>query len=196
MSAIETPVRPSGVGPPPRRPRHRARWVAGGLLVVLVTVAVVAATRPSVQATPFQSPLLGHRAPAISATGLDGNRVDLGDFRGRWVVVNFFASWCPPCGQEEPDLVAFAFHQQRSRGGALLLSVVFHDSDAAARTFLATTGARWPAASDPGGAIANAYGVASPPTTFLINPEGVVAQAFAGPLTAQQLDNALAAARR
>lgn len=180
--------------PPRRRPAHWVRWITLAAVIVLVVVAVVAATRPSVQATPFQSPLLGQRAPAVVGRDLKGRPVDLAQYRGRWVVLNFFASWCPPCGQEEPNLVAFAFQQQHQAPGAVLLGVVFHDADAAARQFMTVDGAQWPALPDPGGVIANAYGVGSPPTTFLIDPRGIVAGALEGPLTARQLDDALARA--
>jgi cytochrome c biogenesis protein CcmG/thiol:disulfide interchange protein DsbE len=189
-------ARAEGASPGPRRRSHRVRWIVALVLVAVIAVAIVAATRPSVQASPFVSPLTGQRAPAISGSTLDGQRFSLADERGRWVVVNFFASWCPPCQQEEPDLVAFAFHQQRQVQGAALVSVVFHDSDGAAAQFVDVEGARWPAVADPGGIIAGDYGVTSPPTTFLIDPAGRVAAALEGPLTAAQLDQVLAQARK
>jgi cytochrome c biogenesis protein CcmG/thiol:disulfide interchange protein DsbE len=181
---------------PPRRRRHLVRWIAGAILVVLVAVAVVAATRPSYQATQVASPLLGHSAPALHATSFTGSPVTLSQYRGRYVYVNFFASWCPPCTAEEPNLVAFNFQQQRHPGGAALLSVVFNDSDAAARRFVQQWGALWPAVSDPNGTAANAFGVESPPMTFLINPAGRIAGVWDGPVTVAQLDAMLATARR
>jgi len=179
-----------------RRPRHTARWVAGAVLVVLVVVAVVAATRPSYQATQVGSPLLGRPAPQFSGTDFAGRRVSLSDYRGRYVYLNFFASWCPPCQAEEPNLVAFDFQQQRAASGAALISVVFNDSDVAARQFVTKWGQEWPAVPDSGGSIANAYGVESPPMTFLVNPKGVIVGVWAGPVKASQLDSMLALARR
>ncbi|HLG66288.1 MAG TPA: TlpA disulfide reductase family protein [Acidimicrobiales bacterium] len=178
------------------RVRHRARWIAAALLAVLVALSVVAATRPAVEATPFQSPLEGRQAPGFTATSLDGARVSLASYRGRVVVLNFFASWCPPCQQEMPDLVQFAFEQSRHQGGAALLSVVFQDRDAAARQFDDTWGTAWPTLADPGGSLAFDYGVTAPPTTFLIAPDGKVAGAFTGPLTAAQLTAAVHAVAR
>jgi cytochrome c biogenesis protein CcmG, thiol:disulfide interchange protein DsbE len=182
--------------PARRRRRHPVRWVALGIVAILVVVAVVAATRPSVQATSVGSPLLGQRAPAVSGTSLSGGPVALSSYRGRYVYVNFFASWCPPCAAEEPSLVAFNFQQSRRPDGVGLMSVVFNDSNNAARTFVDQWGAQWPVMSDPGGAAANAFGVESPPMTFLINPSGHVAGVWAGPVTESQLDAMVATARR
>jgi cytochrome c biogenesis protein CcmG, thiol:disulfide interchange protein DsbE len=183
--------------PPRASPRgHAVRWVALGALVVLVVLAIVVATRPSQQATAVQSPLLGKRAPAFTARTLDGGSIDLAQFHGHYVLLNFFASWCPPCQQEEPDLVRFAFDQGREANGARLVSVVFDDPDAAARQFVEQWGTTWPSATDPGGEIASDYGVTAPPTTFLIGPSGTVVGELTGPVTVAQLDRLLAAARR
>ncbi|HVC14778.1 MAG TPA: TlpA disulfide reductase family protein [Acidimicrobiales bacterium] len=178
------------------RRRHVTRWVAGAVLVVLVAVAVVAATRPSSQATEVQSPLVGHRAPALTGTTLGGRPFALASERGHYVYVNFFASWCPPCQQEQPALVDFAFRQSRVASGARMVSVVFNDTVAGARRFVADWGLRWPVVPDSGGAIANRYGVGSPPMTFLVAPSGVVAGTWIGPVTVAQLDQMLVAARR
>ncbi len=194
MSTVVRAPAPTHPRPPARR--HTARWIAAIVLLVLVVVAVVAATRPSYQATQVASPLEGHQAPAISGVTLTGQHVSLADYRGRYVYVNFFASWCPPCQAEEPNLVAFNFLQSRSPDGAALLSVVFNDTDAGARRFVATMGADWPALSDHDGTIANAYGVGSPPQTFLIDPHGTVVGLLDGPATTNQLTATLARARQ
>jgi peroxiredoxin len=170
--------------------------VAGGLVVLLVAVSVVLATRPSYQATEAQSPLIGHPAPALTGTTLTGQHLDLASYRGRWVYVNYFASWCSPCQAEEPDLVAFNYEQSQRADGAALVSVVYDDPDQAARQFVSQWGATWPAVLDPGGTLANAYGVTSPPTTFLIDPAGRVAGVYLGPTTKAQLDSLLETARR
>ncbi len=178
----------------PRR-RHTARWLAGGLLVVLVVVSVVMATRPSYEATPVASPLIGQPAPAFSQATLDGSQLALASLRGHYVVLNFFASWCTPCQTEEPALVAFDFEQSRQADRAELVSVVFDDPDSAAAQFVQSWGARWPALTDPGGAVANSYGVSSPPTTFLIDPRGRVVDELLGPVSRAELDAKLAQAR-
>ena len=156
----------SGLPAPPKgRRRHATRWVAGAVLIVLATVGIVLATRTPQEATAVQSPLLGHQAPSFS--GLDmvsGAHVDLTALRGHYVVINFFASWCIPCQQEASDLSRFAYQQAHTNGGADMVSVVFHDTTSTARSFLVSNGDLWPAVSDPGGVIAERYGVTAPRT--------------------------------
>ncbi len=190
-----SPVDPPPPVPPAPRPRHTARWIAAGMVLVLIVVSVVLATRPPYQASEVESPLLGQRAPSFTGATLAGGQVTLAQYRGRYVFVNFFASWCSPCQVEEPDLVAFAYQQGKLANGAALVSVVYDDPDSAAAQFVSTWGARWPAVEDPGGAIANRYGVSAPPTTFHIDPQGRVVADFISALPLSQLDAVLAKAR-
>jgi len=178
-----------------RRRRHPTRWIAGAVLVALVVVGIVLATRTSQEATAVQSPLLGRTAPALSGTDLSsGAPVSLEALRGHYVLVNFFASWCGPCQQEAPDLSRFHYQQAHISDGADMVSVVFHDTTSTARAFLRSNGDLWPAVSDPGGVIAEHYGVTAPPTTFVIDPSGRVAAVLVGPATQANLNASLKAA--
>lgn len=183
------------VAPPARGSRHPTRWVAGALLLALVIVAIVAATRPSEQATQVQSPLVGRAAPPLAGTSLTGKRFSLGQERGHYVYVNFFASWCPSCQDEQQALMDFAFHQGRQADGARMVSVVFNDTVNDARAYATEWGIQWPVVPDHGGAIANRYGVEAPPMTFLVDPQGIVVGTWEGPVTVPQLDRMLRAAR-
>ena len=177
--------------------RHPTRWVAAVILAVLAVVGVVLATRTPQEATQVDSPLVGHMAPLFSGSDLrSGSHVSLKSLRGRYVFVNFFASWCGPCQQEAPDFIAFAY-QNAPKEGADLVSVVFHDELASAESFLKTQGAPWPAVDDPGGAIAADYGVTSPPTTFLIDPSGrITVEPEIGPATQAELQDMIDQARK
>jgi cytochrome c biogenesis protein CcmG/thiol:disulfide interchange protein DsbE len=161
--------------------------VAVALLVAVLAVSPKAA---NVQAA---SPLVGRPAPALAGPSIDGKGpVALAGLRGRFVVVNFFASWCTPCQQEEPALEAFA---RTHRGDATVVGVVFEDQVASGRHFLAHYGATYPAIADPGAQTALRYGVANPPTTYVISPRGTVLTKVVGEVTARGLNHVLALAR-
>ncbi len=174
--------------------RHTARWVAVVVLVVGAALVALLATRPPQQATEVDTPLVGQAAPAINGPTLGGGSFRLSTWRGRWVVINFFASWCPPCQQEQPELIAFAFAHRAPRDAALV-GVVFDDSASSARDFMRSTGATWPAVVDAGGQIALDYGVRGPPETFIVSPGGTVVAHFDGPMTDASLDYWLARAQ-
>jgi cytochrome c biogenesis protein CcmG/thiol:disulfide interchange protein DsbE len=181
-----------------RSRRHTTRWVAGAVLGVLAVVGVALATRTPQEATQVDSPLVGHLAPEFSGSDLrTGAHVSLRGLHGHYVFINFFASWCVPCQEETPDLVAFYYDQAAHLGGARLVGVVFHDEAASARQFLRSQGAVWSAVNDPGGTIAQNYGVTGPPTTYLVDPSGrITVEPFEGPATEKQLDHMLAEAKR
>jgi cytochrome c biogenesis protein CcmG, thiol:disulfide interchange protein DsbE len=174
--------------------RHTTRWVAGGVLVALVVVGVVLATRTPQEATQVESPLIGHMAPSFAGADIQsahGARVSLRALRGHYVFLNFFASWCGPCQQEAPDLISY-YYQDAKKNGSDLVSVVFHDEVSSAESFLKTQGAPWPALNDPGGSIAQDYGVTGPPTTYLIDPTGRITVApETGPATEADLQKML-----
>ena len=160
-------------------------WSLVALAVVVALSLFLATRHPVSDATSAPSPLLGKTAPVLSGEKLGGGSFSLANERGHVVVVNFWASWCPPCIQEAPELSTYAWNARHA--GVVVVGVVFNDSVGAAKTFAATYGSLYPSIVDPGGAIANRYGVTSPPTTFIIDRHGRVAATLLGATTARQL---------
>ncbi|HZT95978.1 MAG TPA: TlpA disulfide reductase family protein [Chloroflexota bacterium] len=119
------------------------------------------------------SPLIGHKAPAFVLPSTRGRRVSLNSFRGRPLVVNFWASWCVPCKEEAG---AFVNAYRRFHGRVEFVGISYEDSSNAARSFMKAHGMTWPVLSDPGQNVAISYGVTGIPETFFINRRGVIVE--------------------
>ena len=136
---------------------------------------------------------IGQAAPDFALADLDGNPVRLSDLRGRPVILNFWASWCGPCVEEFPMLrQAVADHVADE---VAVVGIVVRDNSEAARRFMASMNATWPAVMDPGEQVANAYGIYGPPETFFIDANGIVRSRQIGQLgAAADLERQLALA--
>jgi cytochrome c biogenesis protein CcmG/thiol:disulfide interchange protein DsbE len=154
-------------------------------------LVAVLATRESAGTRAADSPLLGKPAPDVTGETIDGDKVGLAQFRGKWVLVNFFATWCIPCRQEHPDLIRFS-NQHRQAGDLEVVGVVYDDSLAAVRDFRRKEGGDWPLLADPNGRIALDFGVSGVPESYLISPDGTVAAKVIGGVQAAALDDLLA----
>ena len=172
-----------------RRPRH-ALWISAAIGVVLAGLVVTLATRRPANQRSADSPLLGKPAPAIDADTVDGGHVNLDNFRGRWVLVNYFATWCVPCREEHPDLVRF-YDRHHARGDAEVIGIVYSDSYDAVRDFRRSNGGSWPMAEDPGGRISLDWGVRGVPESFLVDPDGIVRAKVVGGVTEDRLERLL-----
>lgn len=165
-----------------------ARWSALGALVVAACLIAVLATRQPATEQLVQSPLVGKVAPALAGPALSGGPiVRLASYRHRFVLVNFFASWCTVCQEEEPQLERFLYSRP---GGArpMVLGVLYGDTRADGVAFQRSEGATWPSVDDPNGQIASAWGVASLPRSYLVAPGGRIVACILGGITASQLD--------
>ena len=133
----------------------------------------------------------GMVAPDFELVSLDGERVALSDFAGRPVMINFWASWCPPCRDEFPVLAeARAEHLD---AGFEILGVTRNDGEEYSRRFVEDSGAAWPMLPDTDSVAWRAYGAIGLPTSYFVDAEGIVQRFHIGPLNYDQLANHLAA---
>ena len=176
--------------------RRRGRVVALVALVVAVVVAVLviflALGDPQRGALIGRS-AVGQPAPPIRGVTLTGDVFDLDAQRGRWVVVNFFATWCPGCITEHPELVTFS--ERHAAGDAIVVTVAFDDSSEAVRGFFERAGGGWPVLAGDMGSVPVDYGVTAVPETYIVSPAGYVVDKLVGAsgVTADQLDARIAA---
>jgi cytochrome c biogenesis protein CcmG/thiol:disulfide interchange protein DsbE len=159
-------------------------------LVTLIGLAIIFLMRPQGPLVIGAHPLLGATAPDFTLEDLDGRTVALADYRGRPVIVNFWASWCVPCREEFPLLKAA--RERYAAEGLEVLGIVFDDDADPARRFMDRAGAAWPALVDPGGVIATDYKVNVPPLSFFIDGEGVIRSIAYGPPPSGSLDDRIA----
>jgi cytochrome c biogenesis protein CcmG/thiol:disulfide interchange protein DsbE len=187
-ATTDAPARHASAPPSAGGRSSRARLVVAATLPLLLLAlwGALLLTRN----LPVAGAQVGRPAPDFALADLDGNPVRLGDFRGRPVVVNFWATWCGPCVEEFPILQRALARPDAA--GLVVVGVVVRDNSEAARQFMARMGARWPAAMDPGEDVARRFGIYAPPETFFIDADGVVVGRQIGQLTTADLDRQLA----
>jgi len=120
---------------------------------------------------------VGEKAVELTLNNIDGDRVNLADYSGKVVILDFFADWCPPCRQEVPDFIEL--EKQYGGQGFSMIGVALVDRNAA-KAFSDKMGINYPILIDDGN-VSSAYGpIRSIPTTFVIDKRGKVAKVYIG----------------
>jgi len=172
--------------PAPRRSRT-VMFAAIGVGVVMLLLVVLLITRKNAEERATESPVLGKTAPALDGKALQGESFDIGT-TDRWLLVNFFATWCVPCVEEHPQLRKIAEDGAES-GQVEVVSVVYGDQAADVERFFEEKGGDWTVLDSDQGRTALDWGVAKVPESFLVSPTGVVVERFQGGVVAQDVED-------
>lgn len=205
-SSLGEPTEPgaTGVGATRSGPSHAGdgqssraiQSVAMGVGVVVFALIMLLAFGGGGAGDSPGSSVLGQRVPRVTGMPIEnlaGYSVDadgaariydIDEHRGEWVLVNFFATWCPPCIAEHPELVAL--ETWGTENNLTVAAVVFNDPDTTAiQEFFAREGGDWPVFRSAGTAVD--FQVAQIPESFLVAPNGQVIEHFIGGLSADDV---------
>jgi len=132
-----------------------------------------------------QGPISQGQAPPFTLQLYDGGQFSLADHRGHVVVVNFWASWCPPCREEAPVLER-VWRRYKDKG-VMFVGVGYLDTEPEALAYIEEFDLTYPNGPDIGTKISRAYRIRGVPETFFVDQEGEIAQIKIGPLTEPEL---------
>lgn len=161
--------------------------VVAAVATVLLALVILLATSGSSDGADTSGQIVGSSAPELVGATISGDEFDLADTAGGWAVVNFFATWCPPCVAEHPELVAF----DSRNDDATVVSVAFDEPADVIEAFFDDNGGDWPVVADAKG-IPLDWGVVKLPESFLVAPDGTVVEKLEGGIEATELEELIA----
>jgi len=166
----------------------RLAFVLGGVFF-LVAPAVIADAQLIQQAAPNPGPAVGRNAISFNLQTLEGKAVTLDTFRGKPLVLNFFASWCDPCRDEMPLINELS--SRGSKDGYNILGIAVEDTRAALTVFAKEEKLVFPIALDLNNTVKRAYRIFGPPVTFFIDSQGIIRDVVLGPISSERAREAL-----
>ena len=170
--------------------RHK---FASGLIAACVAASLVAIALVASGSGAPAGATAHPAAPTFSlpVLGQPGQKVSLGDYAGRPLIVNFFASWCEPCQKETPLLATF---YRSEHGKVAIVGLDENDVLGSAMSFTHKEGVSYPVGFDPGVIAASAYGVAGLPQTFFLNAKHHIVDRVFGAVTQADINRGIALA--
>ena len=138
------------------------------------------------------APEVGRPAPDFTLKDLDGNTVRLSDLQGKVVFINFFATWCPACRAEMPEIEAL--HQKYKDRGVVVIGVDISEPESTVQQYIQQSGFSWTIVLDSTGEMAMDYQIVAIPTSFFLDKEGIIRAVNVGAMTKKEMEAKLAEA--
>jgi peroxiredoxin len=182
----------SGTPRPSRLPLYLTLITAGVFIIgaAIMPLLIQAQEKALDSSGTILAPVvLNKTAPALSLTDIEGNPVSLTDQLGKVVLVNNWATWCPPCQAEMPELQAY--FAQHAAQGFVILAIESGDPIDNVKAFIRQVGITFPVWLDPHGSALEAFQNMNLPSSYGIDRQGILRLAWTGPITRQTLEKYL-----
>lgn len=166
--------------------------VVGAVLLVVLAGAVFYTNPFGVFGEKIYASVPGNQAPAISAVDINGVATDV-QFQGGLTVLNFWATWCPPCKAEMPEFESF---YRDNAGKIAFYAINIQEPPERVKSFLKAEQYTMPILLDSNGEIAKSYRVNAIPTTIIVDKTGKVVFRKSGAMSKEELDKAVALFRQ
>ena len=160
----------------------------GIIAIIISAIAFIEYAKPNQDNPIFQGDdtgiTIGKYAPDFELETLDGKKAKLSDYKGKMVVLNFWASWCPPCREEMPEFQKlFA-----SSEDIVIFGVNLQEDKNAIQSFVSKLGITFPILLDPTSQVKSMYGVFTQPVTYFIDETGKITDKKFGALTIEEIN--------
>lgn len=160
-----------------------------GLVLALVIAGLLLFKGSATESSSQPSSLIKEAAPNFTLALLDGKSFQLSDYKGKPVLINFFASWCLPCREEIPAIEKMVSVYKPK--GVVFLGISTDDTEVNAKDFIKKYGVTYPVGLDKATTIQSSFGLFGIPTTYFIDKQGIVSYFHSGVVTEELLQNEL-----
>jgi peroxiredoxin len=158
--------------------------IAGVLLFGLLTVAIVQAMEKEEKPDNLPGLKIGVKAPDFELENLSGEKVKLSDYHGKKVILNFWATWCPPCKKEMPAMEEF----YQKAGDDVVILAVNIDPQYDVKGFTDKMQITFPILLDRNDKVNSTYSIMTIPTTYFINEEGLITNKYLTSMTVELME--------
>ena len=154
----------------------------GVIILIVISIVVLESNKPKTEVQENTGMSIGDFAPNFELISIDDSVHKLSDYKGRPVIINFFASWCPPCRAEMPE-----FENIHKQGNIIVIGVNLQENPESVKSFADELRITFPLLLDYDAKVKVQYNVITQPVTYFIDSNGVIVDKKLGPLTSKEI---------